>query len=129
MQFWCSATGQAWTWTWRAYPGAWLFVALLALGYIALHRSHQGGWPASRVLLFVLGLLAVWAAIDWPIGALGSGYLLSVHEIQYLLLGLIGPALLLLGVPPEVTLAVPPDSPWGRVLRFFAGPLLGIAAY
>ena len=31
MQFWCSASGAAWTWTWRAYPGVWLFVLLLAL--------------------------------------------------------------------------------------------------
>lgn len=129
MQFWCSATGQQWTWTWRAYPGAWLFVLLLAFGYVRLRRRHPGAWPASRVALFVLGLLGLWAAIDWPIGALGSGYLLSVHEIQYLLLGIIAPVLMLLGVPPEVTLAVPTTTPWGRALRFFAGPLLGLAAY
>jgi putative membrane protein len=129
MQFWCSATGQAWTWSWRAYPGAWLFVALLALGYARLRRTHDGEWPASRVFLFVLGLLGVWAAIDWPIGALGSGYLLSVHEIQYLLLGLIAPALLLLGIPPQVTRGVDASSRGGRVLRVLAGPLTGIAAY
>ena len=129
MQFWCSATGQQWTWAWRAYPGAWLFVAGLALLYFRLRRRHPGAWPASRTLLFLLGLIGVWAAIDWPIGALGSGYLISVHEIQYLLLGLIAPALLLLGIPPEVTLAVDAGSPWGRTLRFCAGPLLGLAAY
>ena len=129
MQLWCSATGQQWTWAWRAYPGAWLFVALLAVAYARLRRSHPGPWPASRVLLFTLGLVGVWAAIDWPIGTLGSGYLLSVHEIQYLLLGLIAPALLLLGIPPEVSLRRVADPSRGRVLRGAAGPLVGLAAY
>ncbi|HET7043171.1 MAG TPA: cytochrome c oxidase assembly protein [Gemmatimonadales bacterium] len=129
MQLWCSATGQAWTWAWRAYPGVWLFVALIAFGYFRLWRRHRDAWPPSRVALFALGLTCVWAGLDWPIGALGSGYLLSVHEIQYLLLGIIGPVLLLLGIPPAVTAGVPAASSEGRALRSFAGPLLGIAVY
>ena len=129
MQFWCSATGLPWTWTWRAYPGAWLFVVLLVLGYVALRRRTAGEWPLWRVLVFALGLLGVWAAIDWPIGALGSGYLLSVHEVQYLLLGLISPPLLWLGLPTQVTLGVDAASRTGRILRLCAKPLLGIVAY
>lgn len=81
MQFWCSATGRPWTWEWRAYPGAWLFVLLLIVGYTMLRRRATGPWSFERVMSFVFGLLAVWAAIDWPIGALGSGYLLSIHEV------------------------------------------------
>lgn len=129
MQFWCSATGQQWTWTWRAYPGAWLFVLLIAFEYFRLRARHREAWSGGRLAAFLVGLLALWAAIDWPIGTLGSGYLLSVHEVQYLLLGLIAPALILLGVPPAVTLGVAPASGWGRALRTFAHPLLGILAY
>lgn len=129
MQFWCSATGQQWTWTWRAYPGAWLFVLLIAFGYFRLRARHREAWSGGRLAAFLVGLLALWAAIDWPIGTLGSGYLLSVHEVQYLLLGLIAPALILLGIPPAATLGVAPASAWGRALRSFAHPLLGILAY
>jgi putative membrane protein len=129
MQFWCSATGRPWTWEWRAYPGAWLFVALLIYGYVALRRRHAGRWPAERTMSFSFGVLAVWAAIDWPIGVLGSGYLLSIHEVQYLLLGLVGPALLLLGLPPEVTLTIDPGSRLGRTLHFCARPLPALLAY
>jgi len=129
MQFWCSATGRPWTWTWQAYPGAWLFVAILLIGYAAIRRRSAGPSEWWRLPLFLLGVIAAWAAIDWPIGALGSGYLLSVHEVQYVLLGLIAPALLLLGVPAQVTLALPADRGMGRALHFLARPLPAIAAY
>lgn len=129
MQLWCSATGQPWIWEWRAYPGAWLFVALLITAYALLRRRSSVTWPAWRVIVFALGILGVWAAIDWPIGALGSGYLLSMHELQYLLLGLIAPPLLWIGLPAEVTQQVDGASWLGRTLSFLAKPLPGIVAY
>ena len=129
MQFWCSATGRPWTWEWRAYPGAWLFILLVVAGYVLLRRRAKWGWPVERTVSFSVGLLAVWAAIDWPIGVLGSGYLLSIHEVQYLLLGLVGPVLLLLGLPPEVTLSADPGTRLGRALYFCARPLPALLAY
>jgi cytochrome c oxidase assembly factor CtaG len=129
LQLWCSATGQAWSWTWRAYPGAWLFVLLLIAGYVSIRRRSGVAWPTSRIVHFGLGIIAVWAAIDWPIGALGSGYLLSIHEVQYLLLGLIAPPLLWLGLPAEVTTRVEATSKLGRTLRFAAKPIPALVAY
>lgn len=129
MQFWCSATGRPWTWEWQAYPGAWLFVAALLVGYVIVRRRSPGAAEWWRIPLFLLGVVAVWAAIDWPIGALGSGYLLSVHEVQYVLLGLVAPALLWLGVPVQVTLSLPAERGVGRVLRSLARPLPAIAVY
>ena len=129
MQFWCSATGRPWTWEWQAYPGAWLFVAALLVAYVTLRRRAAGAGEWWRAALFGLGLIATWAAIDWPIGALGSGYLLSVHEVQYVLLGLIAPALLLLGVPAQITASLPADRGVGRLLRSLARPLPAVAVY
>ena len=129
IQFWCSATDLPWTWAWRAYPGAWLFVAGLVVAYGMIRRRTPGAWPAWRLWVFTLGVIGVWGAIDWPIGALGSGYLLSVHEVQYLLLGLIAPPLLWLGLPPQVTLQVRATSRLGVMLRFAARPLPGLVAY
>jgi cytochrome c oxidase assembly factor CtaG len=129
MQFWCSATGQAWTWSWRAYPGAWLFVLLLVAGYIAIWRRTEGPREGWRPVVYGLGVLFAWAAIDWPVGALGSGYLLSMHEVQYLFLGLIAPPLLLLGIPAASTRALPADQGWGRMLRRLAHPLPALVAY
>ena len=104
MQFWCSASGAAWTWTWRAYPGVWLFVALLAFLVVQWNRAgarRAGSQPPSIHPLFFLGLLVVWLALDWPIGALGAGYLASVHMLQFLLVALVAPPLLLRGPSPE----------------------------
>ena len=104
MSFWCSATGAAWTWQWRAYPGVWLFIMLLAFGMWAWNRA--GGRAAGRPPrpahpLFVGGLLVLWLALDWPIGALGAGYLASVHMLQFLLLALVAPPMLLMGPSPD----------------------------
>ncbi|HEX6939216.1 MAG TPA: cytochrome c oxidase assembly protein [Longimicrobiales bacterium] len=101
-QWWCSAQTAAWEWTWRPYPGVWLFLALLALGYRALLRRARDRGPvgAARIASFAGGIACLWLALDWPIGALGAGYLASVHMIQFLLIGLIAPPLLLWGIPP-----------------------------
>jgi putative membrane protein len=104
MSFWCSATGAAWTWQWRAYPGIWLFIILLAVGMWAWNRAgaraaQKPQRPAHPA--FVGGLVILWLSLDWPIGALGAGYLASVHMLQFLLMALVAPPLLALGPSPE----------------------------
>ncbi len=106
MQWWCSAQTGAWEWIWRPYVGVWLFIALIGAAYIvgvrrAASRSHGGDWSIGRrhAVLFGSGLVTLWVALDWPIGPLGAGYLVSVHMVQFLLVGLVAPALFLLGIP------------------------------
>lgn len=103
MQWWCSAQATAWTWTWQAYPGVWLFIGLLAAGWlVAARRSGVRQISGSRRAAFAGGLFLLWLALDWPIGALGAGYLASVHMAQYLMIALLAPPLLLLGIPRPV---------------------------
>lgn len=102
MQWWCSAQGVPWEWSWSAYPGVWLFMLVLAGAlWLAHHRAgaRREGW---RVSMLVQGVLALWIALDWPVGALGAGYLASLHMLQFLLIALVAPPLLLLGVHREV---------------------------
>ena len=103
MQFWCSATNTAWTWNWTAYPGVWAFVLLLGFGLSRWNRrgAEQAGIaPSALHPLAIVGLLLLWVALDWPLGALGAGYLASVHMLQFILIGLLAPAALLAGVTP-----------------------------
>ena len=100
MTWWCSATGEAWSWTWRAYPGVWVMVALLALGYWRLTRPPGEGRAPDRAWVGWIGVLIIWLMLDWPVGTLGAGYLVSVHAAQFLILAFIAPPLLLLGIPP-----------------------------
>jgi len=71
---------------------------------------------------FGIGLTLLWLALDWPAGALGAGYLLSIHTTQYVVITLIAMPLLLVGIPPE-------HRPRGRLSRFLAGPAPGLLGY
>lgn len=132
MQFWCSASGQAWTWTWRPYPGVWLFIAVLAWAVVAWNRAgaRRAGTTTGPVHpLFVVGLLVLWAAFDWPIGALGAGYLASVHMLQFLMIALIAPPLLLRGVQPSAQELVAGDTMPARILARLTSPLLALILF
>lgn len=106
MTWWCAATDLPWSWTWRAYPGVWLFVVLLAFGVARAMRTNfrreSGLEPAAsrrlRTAAAFGGVAATWAALDWPIGALGGGYLLAAHTVQYVLLTFFAAPLLLVAL-------------------------------
>lgn len=132
MSWWCSATGQAWTWAWRPYIGVWIMLALLAWTYARVRsRARVAGveWPARRVVAFAGGLVLLWAALDWPIGPLGAGYLVTVHTFQYMLLGLLAPPLLLVAVPPAGWQWLATRERPGSLLRTAARPLLALAVF
>lgn len=126
MTWWCSATGELWTWSWRAYPGVWVLVGVLFFWYWrALQRP--GGLRVSP--WFLAGLLCIWAALDWPIGALGAGYLVSVHTVSYILLALVAPPCLILGVPAALQTAAWDHPRWGRLLRLTNRPWFALTAF
>lgn len=128
MQFWCSATDTAWTWTWQAYVGIWCFIVVLAAGVIAWNRAgarRSGEAPPPLHPLFLVGILVLWLALDWPIGALGAGYLASVHMLQFLLIALVAPPLLLRGVSPQAQ-AMVGDNP---LLQRVTAPLFALLLF
>lgn len=102
LRWWGAVEGIPWSWEWRPLLGVWLFVAALAVGYGALvHRVRKEGDPGptrSQRVWFGLGLFLVWAGLDWPLGALGSR-VASLHMVQYVVLGVLAPPLLVLGLP------------------------------
>lgn len=112
LQWWCAAQGTPWTWEWQAYPGVWAFMLLLAGGWQVLARRTDGlgggtgeGGPAGSTggpggpWAFWSGWALLWVALDWPVGALGASYLASVHMVQFLVIALVVPPLLILGTP------------------------------
>jgi len=138
MQWWCSATGETWSWAWRAYPGVWLFVGLLGWGYHrwvgwwsvrAGTKPAGGDTPASSRLWFAAGLLAIWLALDWPIGALGAGYLAALHTVSYILLSLIAPPCLILGIPVANWDRALAHPGWRKILWWGARPWLALAVF
>ena len=128
MQWWCSAQGVAWDWTWRPYVGVWVLVLLVAVAYAKVVRD-VGGWRSVgwRGITFLVGLGVMWVALDWPIGALAAGYLASVHMVQFLLVGLVAPVLLLLGVPGPAYERLRGHSTMREVISRVTHPVVAIA--
>jgi cytochrome c oxidase assembly factor CtaG len=132
VSFWCSATGAAWTWQWRAYPGVWLFIILIAVGMWAWNgagaraalRPQRPAHPA-----FVGGLVILWLSLDWPIGALGAGYLASVHMLQFLLMALVAPPLLVLGPSPEAAALLEQPGPGYALVRRILSPFPALVIF
>ncbi len=136
MQWWCSAQTAAWEWSWRPYPGVWAFIIVLAVAYWALARrpaarvgGDQRGEGRLGTASFLSGLACLWVALDWPVGALGAGYLASAHMVQFLLIALVAPPLLLYGTP-EAGYKRLANRPFVlRVLRLLTHPLVALVFF
>lgn len=137
MQWWCSASRTAWEWSWTPYPGVWLFIAVLAAGWLVLrrvaspedpHGEGEGG-GGLRSLSFAAGLVLLWAALDWPIGALGAGYLASVHMLQFLLIAMVAPPLLIHGIPPSALRRLRERPRAFRTLRVVTQPVVAFVLF
>jgi putative membrane protein len=103
-------------------------VLALAVTYArAWHRYGQE--ERGRPWFFGVGLLVLWGAIDWPIGALGAGYLLSVHMAQYITLSLIVPPLLLHGLTPAMLQAAVLRPRVRPIAQFLAKPLIAFVIF
>ncbi|HEU4630802.1 MAG TPA: cytochrome c oxidase assembly protein [Gemmatimonadaceae bacterium] len=135
VQWWCSAQGVPWSWSWRPYPGVWLFMLLVAAAYLApAWRTRASGgdgatWPPVRRAAAIAGLVLLWISLDWPVGALGSGYLASVHMVQYILLSLVVPPLLVAGMPPATHAALARRRRLAAVVRALTQPLVAVALF
>lgn len=143
MQWWCSAQGIAWSWTWRPYLGTWILVLALAWlyrrAYRATGRTGAGGGGGGggrdgdsrrgRAAAAAAGILALWIALDWPVGTLGAGYLASVHMVQFLLVAMIAPPLLLYGLPPAALAPLEHRRTLRTLVRAGTHPVVGLIAF
>jgi putative membrane protein len=120
--WWCSAQQLSWSWAPQYYPGIWVVMLALLVGYVYVVRrigpskvaAEEPVVTGGQATSFVAGYVLLWLATDWPIGALGAGYLLTAHMIQYVAYSLVVAPLLLRGTPPwmrELVLNAPGMGP------------------
>ena len=101
MRFWCSNDGSNWTWSWQPYWGAWGIVAAIAFAFYkggAFKKEH----PRNKRIGVVIGLVLLLAGTDWPLAALGAGYLITAQMVRQILIVMIACPLLLYGAPPAL---------------------------
>ncbi len=102
-----------------------MIIALLATAWIytrgwrQLHRQMPSRYTAARLILFLSGLAAIFAALASPLDAFGN-LLLQAHMVQHLLLIMVAPLLLLTGQPVLPLLRGLPS----RVMKTGLGPFL-----
>lgn len=133
MTWWCTATREPWSWSFRAYPGIWLLMGAMLAGYVWLWRRGRPDEPTAverrKPLWFGLGFAVLWGATDWPLGTLGAGYLASAHMAQYMLYTLVAAPLLLLGTPEWVARPVVERLHLEGALRVLARPVVAAVAF
>ncbi len=130
MQWWCAATSAEWSWTFRPYPGVWLAMLLLIGWYARNFRRRTTVAPVAwrHAVYFGFGVLALWLSLDWPVGAMGAGYLLSIHTTQYVVISLVAMPFLLAGIPADM-LPVPRTTSGARLLRRMTHPAAGLLVF
>lgn len=98
--WWCSSTpGLVWTWRYTPFLGVWVLTAALIAGWFRAHR--RAGRPVDRVRArrWIAGVLTIAVVSEWPLGALGAGYLASIAIVRYVAITFVAAPLLLTGLP------------------------------
>lgn len=127
MTWWCSARGVPWDGSWQAYPGVWLFTVAFAAALWALRPRATFQWRHAAILG---GAMMLWVMLDWPVGPLGAGYLVSVHTGQFLMLAMVIPPLALSGVDRTTVGGALERRPGlRRLVAFLTQPLFAIVAF
>jgi putative membrane protein len=127
VQWWCSASSLPWTWHPIAYPGVWLLDALIA--YVFWRLSRTPGTSTRARVAGWCGVALIAVALDWPVGPLAAGYLASVHAVQFLLVAIIAPPLLLLGLRHGIAAHWPRTPRTELRLRRVLNPLLAAVGF
>jgi cytochrome c oxidase assembly factor CtaG len=98
--WWCSGTpGQVWTWRYTPFLGVWVVVAVLIGGYVRAHRRAGRTLDPTRARRWIAGVAAIAIVSEWPIGALGAGYLATLGIVRYVGITFVAAPLLIAGVP------------------------------
>ncbi len=109
--------------SWSVPPAATFALALTAVvylrGWLLLRRAGVPFVPPWRAASFLLGLLSLWVALASPFDTF-SGFLLTAHMMQHMVLMMVAPPLLLMGAPLIPLVRGLPVF----AAREFAGPFL-----
>ena len=109
--------------SWSIPPAASFALGLTALvylrGWFLLRRAGLPFLPPWRAISFLAGLLSLWIALASPLDTF-SGFVLTAHMVQHMILMMVAPPLILLGAPLIPLVRGLPIF----AAREFAGPFL-----
>jgi putative membrane protein len=124
-----------WLTEWNWQPGIIIGVIVIQIAYlyaIGPLREKYHLAPAvknSQVVLFLVGVYVIFFALFSPLDKLGDSYLFSAHMVQHLLITVIGPPLMVLGIPSWL---VTPLLRWRWVVqagKFLLNPMVTFSLF
>ena len=100
---------------------------LLISSYLIFQRrapiGDQGEKKKRR--FFIISVLLLWIATDWPLGLLGASYLASAHMLQFLIYTMAVAPLFWLGIPEWMARRVAGRLRLYRLMGRVAQPVVG----
>jgi putative membrane protein len=114
------------------HPEVWLLVAFLTGAYVYMvrvigPRAVGPGRPAvsrSNLVSFVLAMVVLWLASDWPMHDISEEYLYSMHMVQHMALSYFLPPLALMATPTWVARILLGDGRFYQTVKWFAHPVV-----
>lgn len=123
-------------WRFQPHPEVWLLVIGLVLAFVyAIRTVGPKVQPRGEVIsprqvrIFILMIVLLWLASDWPMHDLAEEYLYNMHMIQHLVLSYMVPPLALMATPTWLFRLLIGEGRTYRVVRFLVRPVSGIVAY
>lgn len=116
--------------SWMKVISQWHFEPSIVIGCLAL---LVGYFTATRfkitwkALIFVVGVLIWFVALESPIDEIGEDYLFSVHMLQHMMLEFIGPVFLVAGLTPSVVRGMLKFKPIEVIERILGNPIVALA--
>jgi putative membrane protein len=122
---------------WQPHPEVWVLVLGLAgLWWYAMRAIGPKVVPAGQPVAtrsqkrwFVVGIVLLWFAADWPMHDIAEEYLYSVHMFQHMLLAFFIPPAMLLATPEWLARLVIGDGAIGRWFLKLARPVPGAVIF
>jgi cytochrome c oxidase assembly factor CtaG len=119
-----------WDWEPSLLIGTVLIIALYlyAIGPLCEQRGFE---PISRgrAITFMLGVDIIFLALVSPLDRLGDIYLFSAHMIQHLLLTMVGPMLLVIGIPAWFLRPIVGNKALFAIARFLVNPIVAFTLF
>ena len=119
-------------WTFQLHLGVWALIAFLIGAWVYSVRviGPRAVGPGGVVVttrqkwFFVLTMVMLWGASDWPVHDIGEQYLYSAHMLQHMILAYFLPPLALLSMPEWLLRLIVGQGRGYKFVRFMSKPVV-----
>ena len=118
-------------WRFQTHPEVWLLVVAVLVAYIYAVRvigpvvvKSEPVTTRKQRIVFVIAILMLWLASDWPVHDIAEEYLYSAHMFQHMVLSYFMPPLVLLAIPKWMFEAVFGSGRVRKIFNWLAKPVI-----